>query len=189
MAEDDGVAQAKGGGKLALVVVLGALVAVTLGAYGNAHQPTGRPLALIIGFNSMAPMKVWLASLAALLGLLQVISAIWMWQRIPSWGPPPAALPQFHRWSGTAAFLLTLPVAYHCLWSIGFVTFDVRTTVHSLLGCLFYGAFATKMLTLRTHGTPGWLLPAVGGLLFAALIGLWLTASVWYFAQSGVPLR
>ncbi|MFD3330565.1 DUF6529 family protein [Streptomyces sp. NPDC058701] len=180
--------QSKGGGKLAGAVLLGAFVAVALGAYGSTHEGTGRPLALIIGFSGMAPMKAWLATAGALLAVVQVISAAWMWQRVRSWGPPPAVIAPLHRWSGTIAFLLTLPVAYHCLWSIGFVTFDTRTTVHSLLGCAFYGAFATKMLALRSNGLPKWTLPVFGGLLFTALIGLWLTASVWYFSQSNAPL-
>ncbi|MFF3313708.1 DUF6529 family protein [Streptomyces sp. NPDC002952] len=169
-------------------MLLGALVAVAVGVYGSSHEATGRPLALVIGFSGMAPMKAWLATVSAFFAIIQVISALWMWERVRSWGPPPAAVAPLHRWSGTIAFLFTLPVAYHCLWSIGFATFDTRTTVHSLLGCVFYGAFATKMLALRSHGLPKWTLPVFGGLLFATLIGLWLSASVWYFSQPNVPL-
>ena len=34
----------------------------------------------------------------------------------PASGPfMPRWVPFLHRWSGTAAFVLTLPVAYHCL--------------------------------------------------------------------------
>jgi hypothetical protein len=37
---------------------------------------------------------------------------------------------------------------------------------------------------------PGWLLPVVGGLTFAALIGVWLTSSLWFMTSrpSGLPL-
>lgn len=169
--------------------VAGALVAVSLGFYGKAHTPTGRPLALIVGFTNLTPMKAWLATAAVVLVVFQVVSALWMYGRLPVKRKPPAVLSQLHRWSGALAFVATLPVAYHCLWSLGFSTFDTRTALHSLFGCAFYGAFTTKMLALRANKMPRWALPISGGLLFALLIGAWATAAVWYFAQSGVPLR
>ncbi|MFJ7305869.1 DUF6529 family protein [Streptomyces sp. NPDC099088] len=174
---------------LLLAALFGALVAVALGTYARVHTPTGRPLALFIGFTSMSPMKAWLAAAAAVLAVIQLLSALWMWGRLPGAGQAPSWLSQSHRWTGTSAFLLTLPVAYHCLWSLGFSTFDVRTTVHSFAGCAFYGAFATKMLVLRARNVPSWALPLAGGVLFVTLIAAWATASLWYFTQPGVPLR
>jgi hypothetical protein len=169
--------------------VAGALVAVALGVYGKAHTPTGRPLVLLVGFTGLTPMKVWLATAAVVLVVFQVVSALWMYGRLPVKLKAPKVLSQLHRWSGSIAFVATLPVAYHCLWSLGFSTFDTRTALHSLFGCAFYGAFTTKMLALRANRMPGWALPISGGLLFAVLIGSWATSAVWYFTQSGVPLR
>ncbi|MEV6282776.1 DUF6529 family protein [Kribbella sp. NPDC051770] len=171
------------------VALVGALVAVALGTYGRSHQPTGRPLALVIGFTGMAPMKAWLATAGVLLGVGQLLSAAWMWGRLPVRREAPHFLAQAHRWCGSLAFVLTLPVAYHCLWSLGFATESPRTLLHSVFGCAFYGVFASKMLALRTKRLPGWLLPVAGGLLFALLVGAWATASLWYFTQPGVPLR
>jgi hypothetical protein len=178
-----------GAGKLLLIGLSGALVSVALGVYGQQHQPTGRPLALVVGFTAMTPMKAWLATFAVALAVFQLFSAARMWGKLPTSRPAPSWLSQVHRWSGSVAFLLTLPVAYHCLWSLGFSTFDTRTALHSIFGCAFYGAFATKMLGLRVRNLPGWSLPVLGGLLFAALIGAWATGAVWYFTQPGVPLR
>ena len=62
------------------------------------------------------------------------------------------------------AFLFTLPVAYHCLWSLGFAETGARQIAHSIFGCAFYGAFATKMLVLRIDGLPRYVLPICGGL-------------------------
>lgn len=174
---------------LLLFAVAGGLVAVSLGIYGHVHTPTGRPLALVIGFTGMLPMKVWLATAAVVLAIFQVLSAAWMWGRLPTTRKAPKSLSQWHRWSGAVAFVTTLPVAYHCLWSLGYSTFDTRTALHSFFGCAFYGAFTTKMLALRARRVPGWALPISGGLLFALLIGAWATAALWYFTQSGVPLR
>jgi len=61
-------------------------------------------------------------------------------------------------------------------------------TAHSLGGCLFYGAYAAKMLALRARGLPGWALPVLGGGVLATLLLLWLTSALWFFTRSGVPL-
>lgn len=171
------------------LALVGAMIAVALGVYGRTHTPTGRPLALFIGFSGMTPMKVWLATVAAALALFQVFSATWMWRRLPGAATLPSWVAPTHRWSGTFAFLLSLPAAYHCLWSLGFSTFDARTTVHSVAGCAFYGAFTTKMLALRTRSLPGWALPIIGGVLFILLTEAWVTSALWYFIQPDVPLR
>jgi hypothetical protein len=60
--------------------------------------------------------------------------------------------------------------------------------VHSLVGCLFYGAYAAKMLGLRLRGLPGWALPVLGGLVLALLALIWLTSALWFFSRSGLPL-
>ena len=83
-------------------------------------------------------------------------------------------------------FVLTLPVAYHCIFKLGFQDATTRTLWHSLLGCAFYGAFAAKVLVVRLHNFPGWVLPTAGGLLFAVLIGVWYTSALWFFQQFGV---
>jgi hypothetical protein len=81
------------------------------------------------------------------------------------------------------AVTLTLPVAFHCLWSLGFGTYSARVLVHSLLGCLLYGAFVAKMLALRSRRVPGWAVPWLGGLVLTTLVALWLTSSLWFFTQ------
>ena len=90
-----------------------------------------------------------------------------------------------HRISGRLAFLISLPVAYHCLWSLGFQDTTTRVLVHSLLGCAFYGTFAAKVTIVRSKGLPGIALPIAGGLLFAILVGLWLTSAEWFIHQNG----
>jgi hypothetical protein len=78
----------------------------------------------------------------------------------------------------------------HCLYVLGFAYDTPRVLVHSLLGCLFYGVFVTKMLVLsRDDHAPGWVMPGGrGGVTFTALTGLWLTSAVWFFATSGIHL-
>lgn len=162
------------------------MVALALGTYGRVHEPTGGSITTF-GFPTVLSMKAWLATGAAVLALAQLASALAMWGHLPGVRTRPAWLPPVHRWSGTAAFVLTLPVAYHCLWSLGFQDTDARVLAHSLLGCAFYGAFATKMLVLRSANLPRLALPVVGGLLVTGLTGLWLTSSLWFFTNVGFP--
>ena len=82
---------------------------------------------------------------------------------------------------------MSRPVAYHCLWALGFQSDDTRSLAHSLFGCFFYGAFATKVLVVRAKGLPGWALPVAGGAVLTALVGVWLTSSLWYFTTVDFP--
>ena len=154
-------------------VTAGTGVAVALGVYGSLHQPPDA----FIDF----PLKVWFASGAALLALLQLVLALAMYGRlgIPT-GPPLATA---HRWIGRVAFLLSLPVAVHCLYLLGFRAGEPRVLIHSLCGCLVYGAFVAKMLTL-SRPSPGstWAVPVAGGVLFTAITGAWLTSALFFFA-------
>jgi Family of unknown function (DUF6529) len=166
---------------VAVPLSAGAAVAVALGVYGRLHDPAGVAINLA-GFSSFQSVKTWLATLALLLGLIQVVSAMSLFGRLPTrpWVAP------LHRWSGRAAVAVTLPVVAHCLYALGFEYGEPRILIHSLLGCFFYGVFAAKMLTLSRSDAPKWLLPVVGGALFTALIGLWLTSALWFFTTFGV---
>jgi hypothetical protein len=164
-------------------LLVGAAISVSLGVYANVHTPTGVAVN-IAGFSGPLTVKVWLASLGALLAVVQLLSALALYGRLGSFSPSWAGT--LHRWSGRLALLCTVPVAVHCLYAVGFASFDARTLAHSLLGCFFFGAFAVKMLILPKHDLPGWVLPLLGGVVFTVLIGLWLTSSVWYFTTVGV---
>jgi hypothetical protein len=166
-----------------LIAAVGAAVALALGVYGRVHTPTGIAIN-VAGFSGPQEVKVWLATLAFVGVLIQLGSALVMYGKIrvgdATWASP------VHRWSGRIAFLLTVPVAVHCLYALGFQTYDTRVLVHSIVGCLFYGAFTTKMLALGRDGLSGWTLPVLGGLVFSALVLLWLTSSLWFFTTVGV---
>ncbi len=173
-------------GPVVMAAAVGGAFALSLGVYGRVHTPTGESISSL-GFSSLLGMKAWLTTGAATLGLAQALSAMWMWGRLPGLGPAPNAVAASHRWLGTLAFLLSLPVAYHCLWGLGFQTTTPRVVIHSILGCAFYGALAAKLLLLRSERLPGWTLPAAGGLLVAILTGLWFTSSLWFFTNVAFP--
>lgn len=174
-----------GAGALGVAVVLGVGVSVALGVYARLHEPTGYALE-IPGFSHGMVAKSWLTSAAMLLGVVQVVTAAGLWGRLGLRGRPWVGA--VHRWAGRLALLLVVPVAAHCLYALGFSDATPRVLVHSLLGCLFFGAFATKMTALRSRTLPGWALPLLGGVVFAMLAGLWLSSALWFFATFGVHL-
>ena len=172
---------------IAAVLALGAGVAVAIGVYSKAHSPAGRPL-FTLGFSGMLQMKAWLTTAATSLLVVQLVTAMWMWGRLPGAGSAPTWVSPIHRWSGSIAFTLTLPVAFHCMWALGFADNSARVLIHSLAGCLFYGAYASKMLALRMKGLPSWTLPILGGSVLATLVLIWLSAALWFFTRTGVAL-
>jgi len=174
-----------GGAGVLAAGALGAFVAVALGLYGRVHEPAS-DLAITLGFADTITMKVWLTTIALLFALFQVFSALWMYGRLPL-ASRPGWLANAHRISGRLAFLITLPVAYHCLYQLAFQTTTTRVLAHSLLGCLFYGAFATKVTIIHMPGRAGVWLPVIGGTVFALLVATWVTSGLWFITTSGIP--
>jgi len=173
--------------RLVAPAIAGGAVALALGVYGRVHDPTGRRIA-DLGFPSLLAMKSWLATIAVALAVFQLLSALRMYGRLRIPRTMPWWLPVAHRWSGTAAFVVSLPVAYHCLWSLGLVSDrGARPLLHGLLGCAFYGAMATKLLALRVKGLPRWAIPVVGATLVTALTAVWLTSALWFFTTVDFP--
>lgn len=164
--------------------LIGCLVALTLGLYGRLHHATGIAVS-IAGFSSPGYVKTWLATAAAVFALVQVGSALVMYGKVPRLTAP-SWTGGLHRWSGRIAFLLTVPVAVHCVYALGFLDYSTRVLIHSVLGCLFFGAFTVKMLILPKRGVPGWILPVVGAIVFAVLIVIWFTSAFWFFSTFGV---
>lgn len=172
---------------LLVAAAIGGAVAITLGVYGRTHTPSGEQI-FDFGFHSLLAMKSWFTTAAVVLVFVQLVTALWMWGRLPGVGPTPTGLPAVHRWSGTTAFAFTLPVAYHCLWALGLQTTTTRVLVHSILGCAFYGAMASKLLLLRVKRLPSWAVPIAGGSLVALLTGLWFSSAYWYFTSYSGPV-
>jgi Family of unknown function (DUF6529) len=168
-----------------LGLAVGSLVAVAIGVYGKTHTPTNEAFSLA-GFSSGLHAKAWLGSIAFAFAIIQVLSAMAMWGKLPGSRGGGRVAGVLHKWSGRIAVVVSLPVAAHCLYALGFQGFDTRVLLHSLFGCFFYGIFVCKMLVLTRDDRPGWVLPVVGGVVFAGLTGLWVTSSLWFFGEYGV---
>jgi hypothetical protein len=99
----------------------------------------------------------------------RVPGSLWLYGRLPGAPTAPTWLGTAHRTSGARAFLISLPVAFFCLYGFGFaqVPWTARILVHS-------------------RRIPGWALPVVGGLLLTTVVLLWFTGSWWFFGVEGV---
>jgi mono/diheme cytochrome c family protein len=161
-------------------LTVGALVSLTAGLLAR-HEPRSKGYFRLF-FSDPIHLKAGFATAAAVLACFQLFTAAWIFRKLP-W-PKPAWVNPVHRWTGRLAFAFTLPVAYHCIFKLGFQDPDTRVLAHSLLGCALYGAFAAKVTILRLHRFPMPVLPVAGGLLFATLIGVWYTSALWLYRQT-----
>jgi hypothetical protein len=172
---------------LAGALLAGCAVALALGIYAKEHDPSPRPL-FLAGFSSGLVFKAWFATIALLFVVTQLSTALWLWGRLPGAGEARPFVGPLHRWSGAIAFVLLVPVALNCLYSLGWSDYSTRTVLHCVAGCAFYGAYTAKMIGLRLRGLPGWTLPVLGGLVFTLFMILWFTSAAWFFSTSGRPL-
>jgi hypothetical protein len=163
-------------GPVVIAFAIGTAVSIGLGMYGRLHTPSGHAVN-IAGFSTGAAAKAALASVVMGFALVQIVTAMGLYGRIPLRG---AWVGVVHRWSGRLAVLISVPVAVHCLYALGFQAFDGRVIAHSIFGCFLYGAFVFKMLILTRDDSPAWVLPLAGGLVLSGMTALWTTA-VFYF--------
>jgi hypothetical protein len=171
-----------------MALLLGGAMAVAVGVYGSVHDPAGQQT-ISLFFSNTLSFKAWMTTVILLLAFGQLYSALRMWGKVPWPRIMPSWWGDMHRFSGTLAFALSLPVAFHCLWALGFEPDfgELRRFGHSVLGCLFYGAFAAKVTLVRSKDTPSWSLPVVGGVVFTTLVAIWLTTSLWFFTTVAFP--
>jgi hypothetical protein len=134
-------------------------------------------------FSTTIAAKAWLATIALALALVQVTTAARIYGRLHFLPTRGLGIARVHRWSGRLAFLVTLPVFFHCVTILGWQTPDARVAVHSLAGTFVYGVFAAKVLVVRDRTLPLWALPVAGATLASVLVVLWLTSSLWYFTN------
>jgi hypothetical protein len=135
-------------------------------------------------FSSTIAFKAWFATAAAAFGIVQVSTGARIFGKLRRFvRVAPPRVNRIHRWSGRLAILCTAPVAFHCIFILGFQTTDARVVAHSTLGSFIYGVFAVKVFFVRDPEHPRWVLPVVGGTLFTVLAALWSTSSLWYFTQ------
>jgi cytochrome c553 len=164
---------------VAVPLLMFALFSLTAGLLA-AHDPRSKGYFRLF-FEDPIHLKAGFASAAAALACFQVFSATWIFGKLP-WRKPGWINPA-HRWSGRLAFVFTLPVAYHCIFKLGFQSPSARVLAHSLLGCAVYGAYASKVTIVRLRRFPVPVLPIAGGTLFAVLIGVWYTSAFWLYTR------
>ncbi|MQS17060.1 hypothetical protein F7Q99_33945 [Streptomyces kaniharaensis] len=164
-------------------------IAAVVGVYwfGRAHTPDLATSLFGARYGEAQQLKAELGTALLGLALIQLLLALWLYGRLPGLGAAPRPVGRIHRLGGLAAFLLSLPIARHCLVAYGVQLTDARTTLHSLSACFLYGAFVAKVIVVRHRRLPGWALPVAGGALVLAIALVWYTAALWYVNDSHAP--
>ncbi|MDX6666911.1 MAG: hypothetical protein QOK04_291 [Solirubrobacteraceae bacterium] len=188
-AEQPAAAPSPAAGAKALIP-LGVALLVGAGIYVLANAITPDPTSGLFGTSGTGtfPLKSWLSSGVLALAALQLYTALWIYGKINRRRTMPKRLGLVHRFTGVAAIVLSIPIAYNCLTTYGFEDFNARVAIHAFAGCFFYGAFAAKVVIVRSKRLPGWTLPVAGGTLISVVAVLWYTAALWYFDNFKVPL-
>lgn len=132
-------------------------------------------------------LKARLATAILGLAMVQLVLALWMYRRLPGVRKVPKAVPRAHRVIGALVFLGTIPITIHCIQTYGVELTPVRAAVHSVATCFFYGAFAAKVVFVRSRQPAHWLLPLAGGLLVVAVVVIWYTSALWFFNDLHAP--
>lgn len=174
--------------RLAAILAAGAVVAVGIAWFASAHTADYTFHLLGSSGTDALRLKARVATAVLVLAGVQVLLALWMYRRLPGAGPAPRLVSAGHRATGVVLVLATLPVAVHCIFAYGFQTTTPRVAVHSVAGCFFYGAFASKVLVVRSRRLPGWVLPVVGGALVTAIAVLWYSTALWFFNGYRLPV-
>jgi hypothetical protein len=163
-------------------------VAVVLYIIGRVHTPD--PTTGLFGqsYLNVFGLKSALATAALGLAVVQVLLALWIYRKLPFAGRAPKPIGMTHRVVGSVLVALTLPIAIHCFLAYGVVLTNTRVMIHSIAGCVFYGAFLAKVLLVQSRKLPGWALPVAGGLLALLVALLWYTSALWYYNGFSVPI-
>ena len=174
--------------RVAIIALVGAVVALVLYIIGQAHTPNYTTSLFGQSGLSAYALKSALATAALGLAVVQVALALWIYQKLPFAGRAPKPVGRTHRIVGAVLFALTIPIAIHCFLAYGIVLTDARHVIHSIAGCVFYGAFVAKVLLVQSRRLPGWALPVAGGLLALLVALLWYTSALWYYNGFSVPI-
>jgi len=174
--------------RVAAIGVAGAVVAVALYIIGRVHTPNyATGLFGQTGLNAIM-LKSALATAALGLAVVQVLLALWIYRKLPIARRAQKPVGITHRVVGSVLVALTLPIAIHCFLAYGVKLTDTRIMIHSIAGCVFYGAFVAKVLLVQSRKLPGWALPVAGGLLALLVALLWYTSALYYYNNFSVPI-
>jgi hypothetical protein len=170
---------------------LGALLPVAAGVaiwlVGQHHTPEYTTSLFGQEGEGAVTLKARLGTALFGLAVIQVLLALVMYGRRGGLSASPRRVRLTHRVIGWGAFVLSVLIAYHCVRTYGVETSSTRVYLHSVAGCALYGAFVAKVLVVHSRHLPGWLLPAAGSTLFAAIGVLWYSAPLWVLNEYAVP--
>src|SRR5436190_18964723 len=106
-------------------------------------------------FSTTIASKAWFATAAVTLAIVQVLTGARIFGKLERVVRiPRPQVNRVHRWSGRLAVLFTLPVAFHCIFILGYQTTSTRVLIHEVLGTLVYAVFTVKVFFVHDRLHP-----------------------------------
>ena len=125
-------------------IAVGAAVSVALGAFSVVHEPTGRDFVLY-GFDSATGWKNALTLVVAVLLIAQAAIGFKLAGLLGLRATTRPWLLELRRLIATLAVGFSLPIAFHCVWVLGFGDDSPLIALHSILGCIAYGCVVAAL--------------------------------------------
>jgi hypothetical protein len=117
-------------------IILGAAasvaVAIAIWSVGRHHTPAYTTGLFGAHGAQAVDLKARLGSALWCLALIQLLLGLWMYGRLPGAATAPHRVRTGHRLVGLVAFLLSVPIAYHCVLTYGVETTNARVAVEAL---------------------------------------------------------
>jgi Family of unknown function (DUF6529) len=172
-----------------LVAIGGLALAVGGGLYvlGSRHTPDYAVSLFGLRADGANMLKAELGTVMLGFAVYQLILALWIYGRLPGVRPARPIIHSAHRAGGILLFLVSLPIAYHCMSAYGAQLTSGRVGLHSLAGCFFFGAFVAKVIVVRSQQLPRWALPLAGGALIMLVAILWYTGALYQLNRFSTP--
>ena len=171
-----------------VALAVGIAIAAGIYVFGRNHTPDYTTSLFGETGTGTLSLKSWIATGVLAIAVLQLTSALWIFGRLPRLRAAPRPVALGHRLMGALAILVTIPVAYHCMFAYGVQTTTARQAVHSIAGCVLYGAIVVKIAAVRFRRMPDIALPLAGGALFTLVALLWYTSALWKFNNYSLPV-
>ena len=173
--------------RLIVVLLTGAVVFGAVALFAANHKPDYTFSVFGTSGQETLSLKSKIATGVFGLAMLQLLGALWIYGRLPGLRSAPRPVGKLHRayWGrgvrgdGAGRRPLHLGLRLPDLADPRFV--------HCLAGCLFYGAFAAKVVVVRSRRLPGWVLPVAGGVLFTVIVVIWYTSALWFLNGNKLP--
>ena len=126
-------------------------------------------------------IKAFLAAIAVILAVLQVLLMLQLYGKIRIFPGSPATLASWHRREGDLLLLIFVGIAYHCITRAQIDPSSSRVFYHAIFGSFLLAVIFFKVLVVRWLPKVMSHVAWIGSALFLLVSGTVLTSAGYYF--------